>query len=263
MRTKSGRAVFGAAITIAFAGWMAQPIVAGAAGRHPSIKGPLRATSAVPGAQGSFEENVEDASPPPGAIACCLNTADQQGCTELTPADCTAAGGVDAGTGTCDPDPCPGSDSNQDSAGDLQGSLSVKARHLAPKSTFGVVVGGTPVGILTTNGAGTGHARFRGQPRKHDQKLTVDPRGKLIAVTDGNGDDMLEGDISDPTTPGGIACCLNTADQQGCDELLPADCTATGGVDAGTGTCEPDPCPTSATDNEGSDTSPDGNAGED
>jgi hypothetical protein len=240
----------GGLVTLALSAWIMQPLDAGAS-RHPSVKGTLHATAAATGAQGSFDENVEDTSPPPGAIACCLNTADQQGCDELAPADCTAAGGVDAGTGTCDPDPCPGSQSGQDVSSDMQGSLTIKARGLAPKSTFGVLIGGAPIGTLRTSSLGSGRARFRPQPRGRDQKLTVDPRGKLVAVTNGNGEDVLEGDISDPTTPGGIACCLNTPDQQGCDELLAADCTAAGGTDAGTGTCEPDPCATSGPDTEG------------
>ncbi len=104
--------------------------------------------------------------------ACCLNTADQQGCDELTPADCGAAGGVVASAPTCEPDPCPG-----------------------------------------------------GQ------------------VEDGQGENEQGDTEGDVNQPGTIACCLNTADQQGCADLTSADCGAAGGVDAGTGTCDPDPCP--------------------
>ncbi|HYR95678.1 MAG TPA: hypothetical protein VEM57_03035 [Candidatus Binatus sp.] len=139
-----------------------------------------------------------------------------------------------------------------DGSGDIQGDLTVRARKLAPATSFGVNVGGVRIGALHTSAAGKGRARFSSRPRGRIQPLSVDPRGKQITLTDEAGDEMLEGEISDPTTPGGIQCCLNThdasGDQQGCDSLLPADCTAAGGVDMGPGTCEPDPCPATGPD---------------
>jgi hypothetical protein len=212
------------------------------AGQRSSVKSTLHATTADPGAEGDVEENVED-PPTVGTIACCLNTADQQGCSDLTAADCTAAGGVDAGTGTCDPDPCgdsQGGDTcpNQSGeVGNLRGGLSVSAGGLPPHAMFTVTVGGVPVGAFKTNVRGRGRKRFRAR------KLTVDPRGRRIAVTNAAGTELLGGTTADPTTPCGVACCLDNADEQGCEDLAAADCTAAGGVDAGTGTCDPDPCP--------------------
>ena len=175
--------------------------------RRPSVKGQLRATAANPSAEGNFEENVEDGLPD---------------------------GNVEDGL----PD---------GSSGGAQGTLKVKARKLAPQSTYSVNVGGVPIGALQTNASGRGRAKFSSTPRRRTQPLTVDPRGKQISVTDGSGETTLEGEISDPTTPGGIQCCLNThdasGDQEGCDSLLEADCAAAGGVSMGPGSCEPDPCP--------------------
>ncbi|MBY0274156.1 hypothetical protein K2Z84_02350 [Candidatus Binatia bacterium] len=98
------------------------------------------------------------------------------------------------------------------------------------------------MGTVDTNAAGAGRAAFSSSPNGRAQALAVDPRGRVLTVGDANGEDMLEGEVSDPTTPGGIQCCLDTTDQQGCDSLLPADCVAAGGIDMGPGSCEPDPC---------------------
>jgi hypothetical protein len=133
-------------------------------------------------------------------------------------------------------------------SGGMSGELEVKVRHLAPHGTFGVQVGGTTIGTVTTTRNGMGRARFRAAPLGRDQVLSIDPRGRAIAVTDATGDDVLTGQVSDPTTPGGTQCCLATADEQGCAVLLDATCTAAGGVDRGVGICDPDPCPAEAGD---------------
>jgi hypothetical protein len=147
-----------------------------------------------------------------------------------------------------------------DGSGNIKGALAVMAHKLAPKTTFGVNVGGTRIGVLRTNSLGSGMAMFRTKvgrgPSSRVQKLSVDPRGKLIALTSPAGDEVLQGEVSDPTTPGGTQCCLDihdqNGDQQGCDSLLPAECAAAGGIDMGPGTCEPDPCPNTGP-NDGSD----------
>jgi hypothetical protein len=143
---------------------------------------------------------------------------------------------------------------SQDGSAGVEGYLKVRVRKLAPKSKYRVNVGGTPIGELKTNGAGTGRATFSSNPRRAAQPLAVDPRGKSLSVTNDADEAVLEGEVPDPTTPGGIQCCLNThdasGDQQGCDSLLPADCAAAGGVDMGPGTCEPDPCPDTGPDDD-------------
>lgn len=136
-------------------------------------------------------------------------------------------------------------------SGEIKGALAVTANKLAPLTTFGVKVGGVPIGVLQTNSLGSGLSMFRTRVGRHPsrrvQKLSVDPRGKVVTLTSPAGDEVLQGDISDPTTPGGVQCCLNThdanGDQQGCASLLPAECIAAGGIDMGPGSCEPDPCP--------------------
>jgi hypothetical protein len=120
--------------------------------------------------------------------------------------------------------------------------LVVKVKNLHPSTRYDVRLSSMPVGTLDTNAAGGGRAVFSSSPSGRAQALAVDPRGRVLTVGEANGDDMLEGEVSDPTTPGGIQCCLDTTDQQGCDSLLPADCAAAGGVDMGPGSCEPDPC---------------------
>lgn len=134
-------------------------------------------------------------------------------------------------------------------------TLVVRAKSLAPNSTYQVRLSGKPIGTLATGAGGSGRAVFSTPTRARAQALPVDPRGRLLSVNDANGDDMLEGEVDDPTTPGGIQCCLNTAEEQGCDSLLPADCSAAGGIDMGAGTCDPDPCT-----QQGDDTDEDGDA---
>jgi hypothetical protein len=140
--------------------------------------------------------------------------------------------------------------------GSMIGDLTVTARNLTPRKTYKVNVAGLPIGKLRTNRKGSGIARFKAQvgtrTPKNVQQLTEDPRGKRIALSNHSGEEVLEGEIADPNTPGGVGCCLDIQDQnghqQGCDSLLPATCTALGGKDMGTGSCEPDPCPNAGVD---------------
>lgn len=144
----------------------------------------------------------------------------------------------------------------------LRGGLAVEARQLAPQTTYKVTASGLQIGTLTTNKFGRGRARFLPKARGSAQALSIDPRGRQLTVTDANGDDMLEGEIDDPATPGGIRCCKATADEQGCDSLLPDDCTAAGGTNLGAGSCDPDPCPGQSDEDGGPDGEQDDDAGE-
>ena len=130
----------------------------------------------------------------------------------------------------------------------LTGALSVKAQGLTPGKTFTVSAGGTALGAMKSNRTGRARATFVGHPHGRAQGLATDPRGKVLAVTDPgntdpNSEDVLEGEVGDPTTPGTVPCCLNTADEQGCSDLLPIECTSAGGAFAQAATCDPDPCP--------------------
>ncbi|MDX2170407.1 MAG: hypothetical protein SF182_25270 [Deltaproteobacteria bacterium] len=134
----------------------------------------------------------------------------------------------------------------------IRGALMVQANGLAPRSKYRVKVSGVPIGTLTTGRAGNGRVRFLPKARGTNQALSIDPRGRQISVSTTDGEDVLEGEVDDPTTPGGIRCCLTTPDEQGCDSLLEAECAALGGTSMGAGSCEPDPCPGQEDDEDGS-----------
>jgi hypothetical protein len=126
-----------------------------------------------------------------------------------------------------------------------QGRFRVSARHLKPGMTFGISVAGTRIGSLTTNGVGSGIARFNSSPRGTTQFLGVDPRGKLVEVSDDEGEDVLESEMPGDDE-GDVRCCLADDDDDGteCEETTADECTAHGGRNMGTGTCFPNPCPT-------------------
>jgi len=130
----------------------------------------------------------------------------------------------------------------------LTGGLTVRGEGLTPGKTYTVTAGGTTLGTMKANRAGRAKAAFLARPRARAQGLATDPRGKVLAVTDPdntdpNSEDVMEGDVGDPTTTGTIPCCLNTTDEQGCSDLLPDECTAAGGTAVAATTCDPDPCP--------------------
>ena len=134
-----------------------------------------------------------------------------------------------------------------DGSGEMVGELQVGVAKLAARSTFTVKVAATPVATIKTNRSGSGRVRVRAK------NLAADPRGQHLSVTDDSGTEVLETEVGDPTTPGATRCCLNTTDQQGCTDLVPADCVAAGGTDMGAGSCDPDPCPnTGPNDDNGS-----------
>jgi len=130
----------------------------------------------------------------------------------------------------------------------VDGKLRVNVHRLNPGSTFEVVVDSVRIGTLTTNGGGNGRARFRTAPRAGDQLLGVDPRGKLLEVSDDDGDDVLEVEIDDDQDPTHVRCCIAEHEEGGeaeveCEDELTADeCTAAGGTNLGAGSCVADPC---------------------
>ena len=126
-----------------------------------------------------------------------------------------------------------------------RGKFRVNARHLKPGTTFGISVAGSRIGSLTTNAAGSGTARFSSSPRGTTQFLGVDPRGKLVEVSDDQGEDVLENEMPDDNEDqGDVQCCLADDDGTECEETTADECTAEGGTNMGTGTCFPNPCPT-------------------
>ena len=129
------------------------------------------------------------------------------------------------------------------SARNARGKFTVLGRHLAPFTTFQVVVGGIPIGTLVTGGTGTGRARFSTTPGGKDQPLGVDPRGEHVTVHEmEDGEDALEGDVPDDSDPNDVRCCLQDDDESECEDRTEAECLAEGGVSHGLGSCLPDPC---------------------
>jgi len=131
----------------------------------------------------------------------------------------------------------------------MQGKMRVVGHHLSRNARFGVSVASVRIGTFTTDDAGSGVARFSSQPSRHAQFLGVDPRGKLLEVTDDQGEDVMETEMPDDTEPGDIRCCLTDDDQDGteCDETSSDECTAKNGTNMGAGSCFPDPCQTTST----------------
>ena len=129
-----------------------------------------------------------------------------------------------------------------------RGRFRVSGRNLKPGKTFGISVAGVRIGSLTTNAAGAGVARFTSPQRANAQHLGVDPRGKLVEVSDDQGEDVMEAHMPDDADDqGNVQCCLADDDDDGaeCEETTADECATKGGTNLGTGTCFPNPCPTS------------------
>ncbi|MFQ5514975.1 MAG: hypothetical protein ACE5FG_11115 [Myxococcota bacterium] len=71
----------------------------------------------------------------------------------------------------------------------FKSKLDLRAKRLAPSTTYSVRVDGIEVGSLTTGSSGAGKLRFRTPVRSSkDVLLDFDPRGKLISISDGVAD---------------------------------------------------------------------------
>lgn len=131
--------------------------------------------------------------------------------------------------------------------GGAKDRFDVTGSHLAPDSSFDVVVRGVKVGTLTTNHRGSGRVRFSTRPGTRDLTLGFDPRGSTVDVRDDGGHDVLVGDIpSDSLDPSASACCLPHSsggeNEVDCEDLTADACTAAGGTVQTAGSCLPDPC---------------------
>src|SRR2546425_3192082 len=113
----------------------------------------------------------------------------------------------------------------------MQGKMLVVGHNLSPYTRFGVSVAGVHIGTFTTNGAGSGAARFSSRPTGHAQFLGVDPSGKLLEVSDDQGEDVMDAEMPDDTPGAGdIQCCLPDDDGTECEETTPDECTAQNGT---------------------------------
>jgi hypothetical protein len=129
-----------------------------------------------------------------------------------------------------------------------KGTFIVKARGLSGGQSFDVVVNRVKVGTLVTGPGGSGVAKFSTSPRGHTTMLGFDPRGGEIEVRDENGDDDLDGDMSDDNPDSAIGCCVgerdDDEDEVDCERKTAAECTAEGGTPSTAPTCLPNPCAT-------------------
>lgn len=111
---------------------------------------------------------------------------------------------------------------------------------------------------FTTSRGGAGKARFDTDPRKNDQTLGVDPRGRTVGVVNAAGAVVLAATLAEGGQIGGAdtRCCLPDGGGDGapeCEDRTPAECAAQGGIDLGPGSCLPNPCEGSTPPPAGSD----------
>jgi hypothetical protein len=139
--------------------------------------------------------------------------------------------------------------------GSKHGKFNVLAKHLAGDKQFDLIVGGVKVGSLSTNGGGSGRARFSTQPGSKDTVLGFDPRGARVIVRDEDGDDVLVGDMPNDDDGSTVACCISQGDDEDgvgnaeCEEMTPEECQQEGGTPIGVpggtaASCLPNPCAT-------------------
>src|SRR5262245_27065477 len=124
----------------------------------------------------------------------------------------------------------------------LEGRLEVRAGRLDARSVFDVTVDGVRIGSFTTGRAGAGKARFDTRPRGNDQLLGVDPRGRTVAVVNGDGATVLEAAVAAGALDDDVRCCLPDDSGPECEDRTAAECAAAGGIDLGPGSCLPNPC---------------------
>jgi hypothetical protein len=126
-----------------------------------------------------------------------------------------------------------------------KGKFEVRARRLAPNSTFDLMIGGVKVGTFATNAAGSGKAKFRTKPHRGEGLLGFDPRGHEIVVREDDGDDDLVGEMPDDGDSASGACCIQAHDgETECEDLSADECTHEGGSPSGADSCLPNPCET-------------------
>jgi hypothetical protein len=131
----------------------------------------------------------------------------------------------------------------RDRARGLAGRLEVRARKLDALDTFEVTLDGVRIGSFATRRRGAGKVRFDTRPRGNDQLLGADPRGKVVAVVNGDGVVVLQTTVGAGTLdPNDVRCCLPDDSGPECEDRTAAECAAAGGVDLGPGSCLPNPC---------------------
>lgn len=130
-------------------------------------------------------------------------------------------------------------------AGKGAAKLLVLAHGLAPREAFEITADGVKIGTLRTNRGGNAIALFSSRApgsRGRARLLGFDPRGVRLAIVDGNGEEILVGQLPGDSS-GKTACCLAAAgDGAECARVTPTLCALAGGTDTGQASCVPDPC---------------------
>lgn len=126
-----------------------------------------------------------------------------------------------------------------------KGKFEVKVKHLDADAAFEVLVGGTDVATIQTNGGGNGSVRFRSRPRGHDFLLGFDPRGQTVTIRNAAGNDVLTADVPSASVPvDQVVCCIPDDAGTDCEDRSSAECAAQGGTPLdGATSCLPNPCP--------------------
>jgi len=124
------------------------------------------------------------------------------------------------------------------------GKFEIKGKKLDRNATYEVLADGVLVGQFTTGNGGSGRLRFRSHPHSKDVLLGFDPRGALIVVRNAAGQDVLAVQLADndDLSDGDVICCIPEDSGPECEDRTPAQCAIEGGVNAGAGTCTPNPC---------------------
>ncbi len=158
-----------------------------------------------------LETTMPDDTLDPTKSRCCLphhgddEENEQPECEDRTPDECTAAGGVDLGAGSCLPNPCEA------------GTPPPAEAHVVcctPEDHEPECEKRSPASCSEHHGINLGAGSCEPNP--------------CISTT--------------PTEPETVRCCLAEHDEVECEHRTPEQCAAQGGTDMGPGACEPDAC---------------------
>jgi hypothetical protein len=147
----------------------------------------------------------------PNKVRCCLPDDSGPECEDRTAAECSAAGGVDLGPGSCLPNPCSGTTPPPEPEDDIACCL--------PDDSGPECEDRTPAECSAQGGVSIGPGVCLPNP------------------------------CSGPTPPpdDDIRCCLPDDSGPKCEDRTVAECSAQGGVNIGPGVCTPNPCLSGAT----------------
>ncbi len=209
-----------------------------------------------------LETDIPGETMDPTKIRCCLTDdgdADEQPeCEDRTADECTAAGGVDLGAGSCMPNPCEASPppASDDvvccTAEDDDDGPECEVRSPAGCSEHGGINLGAGVCspnpcTPTTPPAPETIQCCLAHGGGGESEVECEDRTPDRCAAEG-GTDMGPGSCTPdpcqaaPPPAGDIRCCETKHDGVECEQRSPEECTARGGTDLGAGSCDPNPC---------------------